>query len=402
MITVNPTVETLARHVRKQYEEGDKQGALLSMWRILGAQPKSPISALGFRMARETSDAALADELRRFLIKYGTFNDNATLEWTKTHLALGTDVPLKIEIERLVTGRRSSWIQHVRSSLAGFGVVIGEDLSIEMSHSMPALNQQRSVGKGPNGDYNSIVDRLQSLVVTELSKGARRRSYFLIGLLEQLGSDKEIARMLGSDGLLVNLLELAMSRVGHKLKIRKGFSFEDDLKWAVVTTRRNRLTSLWIEQEGTPSARIVIRLRPTSKKFRQKRSVNPCDAYSVGEIRWVQMEEVSRGRTSELYHPAVFVEKDGPNKWRVITMTTEMEGSPDGRRVPRAEEQGIRYGGFVWHEVQKVFVAEIGDHIGWVHPDLVEVIRRSVSIRKAVIQALSAVAREKYPESGAR
>ena len=101
------TLHTLEAHAREEYESGDVKTAVDTMWRILAVRPNSPISGLGFRIARETADFKLADEVRRQLEMYGTFNDHAVLEWIVAHLSLGTGSPLEIEIQRLLTGSRA-------------------------------------------------------------------------------------------------------------------------------------------------------------------------------------------------------------------------------------------------------------------------------------------------------
>jgi hypothetical protein len=108
------------------------------------------------------------------------------------------------------------------------------------------------------------------------------------------------------------------------------------------------------------------------------------------------MHESRRGRRSELHHPAIIVEKSGANKWWVLSLTTEIEERDERRRVPRHAEQGLEYAGFIWHELQKVFVSEIGEHIGWVHPELVSVIRRNVTMRSSLVEVLASIAAQKY------
>jgi hypothetical protein len=110
----------------------------------------------------------------------------------------------------------------------------------------------------------------------------------------------------------------------------------------------------------------------------------------------VQLHESTRGIRSELHHPAVIVEKAGAKKWRVVSLISSVEGDPRGCRVPRAAEQGLTHSGYVWHASRKLFVSEIGDHIGWVHPDLVEVIRWSVRLRMSLVEELELVAVEEH------
>jgi len=246
---------------------------------------------------------------------------------------------------------------------------------------------------------SALQQRISQLAFEELGIGAKGHNYFLLRLMDRMTSDPLVRDALSRDGVPLSTLGAALEAVSGTPKPRKGHTFKEDVYWAVVRSRRGNLSELWVADGEAPTARLVFHKRESTRRKRFRREVDSRDSYQVGEIRWVQFHESRRGRRSELHHPAVIVEKAGANKWRVLSLTTEVEGDPEGRRVPRHHEQGLDYAGYVWHEVQKVFVSEIGDHIGWVHPELVVVIRRNVSMRQVLLDQLAEVGAEKHPQS---
>jgi len=251
----------------------------------------------------------------------------------------------------------------------------------------------------PSQLFSALQQRISALASEELRSGARRHNYFLLRLMDRMTSDSLVREFLSQEGVPLATLSAALAAVSGAPKPRSGHTLKSDVYWAVVRSRRGNLSELWVADGETPAAKLVIRKRETIRREKVRRNVDSRDGYVVGEIRWVQLHESRRGRRSELHHPAVIVEKAGANKWRVLSLTTEVEGDPEGRRVPRHREQGLDYAGYVWHEVQKVFVSEIGDHIGWVHPDLVLVIRRTVPMRQVLLEQLAAVGAEKHPHN---
>jgi len=246
---------------------------------------------------------------------------------------------------------------------------------------------------------SALQQKISALASEELGNGAKGHNYFLLRLMDRMTSDPLVRDALSRDGVPLSTLVAALEAVSGVPKPRKGHTFKEDVYWAVVRSRRGNLSELWVADGEVPTARLVFHKRESTRWKRFRREVDSRDGYQVGEIRWVQFHESRRGRRSELHHPAVIVEKAGANKWRVLSLTTEVEGDPEGRRVPRHCEQGLDYAGYVWHEVQKVFVSEIGDHIGWVHPELVVVIRRNVSMRQVLLDQLAEVGAEKHPQS---
>lgn len=243
---------------------------------------------------------------------------------------------------------------------------------------------------------SEIEARIRTLAEEELAQEAKRLNYFLLRLFDRLTADDQIKEALSREGILLSSVQSALSTIPRMPKPRSGQTFRSDVFWAVVRSRRGNLSELWIENGDEPEARLVSKQREHPRRNRIKKTVDSRDAYHVGEIRWVQMHESRRGRRSELHHPAIIVEKSGTNKWWVLSLTTEIEESDESRRVPRHAEQGLEYAGFIWHELQKVFVSEIGEHIGWVHPELVSVIRRNITMRSSLIEELASVAAQKY------
>lgn len=255
------------------------------------------------------------------------------------------------------------------------------------------------VNEQPSQLPSTLQQRISALASEELRSGARRHNYFLLRLMDRMTSDSLVREFLSQQGVPLATLSAALAAVSGVPKPRSGHTFKTDVYWAVVRSRRGNLSELWVADGETSAAKLVFRKHGTIRREKVRRKVDSRDSYQVGEIRWVQLHESRRGRRSELHHPAVIVEKAGANKWRVLSLTTEVEGDPEGRRVPRHREQGLDYAGYVWHEVQKVFVSEIGDHIGWVHPELVLVIRRTVPMRQVLIDQLAEVGAEMHPQS---
>lgn len=246
---------------------------------------------------------------------------------------------------------------------------------------------------------SALQQKISALVTEELANGAKGHNYFLLRLMDRMTSDSLVRDALLREGVPLSTIGAALAAVVDVPKPRKGHTFKGDVYWAVARSRRGNLSELWVTDGEAPTARLVFRKRESPQRKRFRRKVDSRDSYQVGEIRWVQLHESRRGRRSELHHPALIVEKVGANKWRVLSLTTEVEGDPEGRRVPRHSEQGLDYAGYVWHEVQKVFVSEIGDHIGWVHPDLVALIRRTVPMRQILFDQLAAVGAKRHPQS---
>ena len=384
--------------------------AIQAVWKILKQQPTSPVSSLGFKISRETQNSMLADQLRAFLETNEAFNNQAKLDWVLVQISLDQVSRANAEIaELLAPKKKASFHKHVATVLATNGYVAdrahdsGQSNQVENSQAIQPEGAAQPQSKNVEQSVEVVVKpgplhlAIANLAGLELQDKAKRLNYFLLRLIDRMSADVLVAKQISGDGLLVSDLQLALSLVDGVPKPRLGHTFIEDLFWAAARSRWNKLSDIWIEDGSLPTARLIVRERAKPTFSRQPRKVDARDAFSVGEIRWVQLHESKRGIRSELHHPAVIVEKAGANKWRVVSLTSNVEGDPEGRRVPQAAAQGLTRSGFVWHETQKVFVSEIGDPIGWVHPELVEVIRRSVRIRTSLVEELEAIAAEKHP-----
>lgn len=268
-----------------------------------------------------------------------------------------------------------------------------------------AASPQPADGGDPraSSDSNGWRLDLHAAVVAhareELVVPSKRLSNFLLRLLERISGDERSMASIRRHGLSLPLLQQALAEVPRVPRAQKGRPFEADVRWAVVRLNRGSIASFWLEHGETGVSTLVVRpARPPRASAPRRREVSGADDFHTGEIRWMKMHEIRNGRRSEIHHPAVIVGRSSANKWTVVSLTTDMEGSPPGRRVPRHAEQGLEYGGFVWHELQRVYVSEIGGHIGWVHMELVEVIDRCLNLRASVRSALMQSARAHHPD----
>jgi hypothetical protein len=404
------SLQAAANKARLLYERKSIDEAIEAVWTILKQEPASPVSSLGFKISRETRNSFLADQLRAFLESKEAFNGQAKLDWVLVQASLGQASRANAEISELLSSKnKASFRKHVANMLAAHGYVaeLGHDSGqSDSTVEIPAVRSEgANQAEGESGEQpvdvvvkpSPLHLAIANLAQLEIRDKTKKLNYFLLRLIDRMSTEPLVAKQISGDGLLVSDVQRALSLVDGVPEPRQGHTFIKDLFWAAARSRRSNLSDIWIEDGHLPTARLVVRERVKPTFLKRKRKVDARDAFSVGEIRWVQLHESKRGIRSELHHPAVIVEKAGANKWRVVSLTSNVEGEPEGRRVPQAAAQGLTRSGYVWHETQKVFVSELGDHIGWVHPELVEVIRRSVRIRTSLVEELVAIAAEKHP-----
>ena len=90
------------------------------------------------------------------------------------------------------------------------------------------------------------------------------------------------------------------------------------------------------------------------------------------------------------WRPFVLVRRQG-GTWAGIGLTTKShyhDGNPR-RAVPQPRWVGLRGPGYLWGEnLVKVSAIDIGEHIGWVHPELVDLIEEQVRLNAADRAAL--------------
>ena len=404
------SLQAAANKARLLYERKSIYEAIQAVWTTLKQEPTSPVSSLGFKISRETRNSFLADQLRAFLETNEVFNGQAKLDWLLVQVSLGQTSRANAEISELLSSKnKASFRKHVANMLATNGYSAGSDHDSGQSDNTavtPAVRREEAeqpLGESSEQPVDVTVKpsplhlAIANLAQLELRDKTKRLNYFLLRLIDRMSAVPLVAKHISGDGLLVSDLQFALSLVDGVPVPRQGHTFIKDLFWAAARSRWSNLSDIWIEDGHLPTVRLMVRERVKPTFLKRKRNVDARDAFSVGEIRWVQLHESKRGIRSELHHPAVIVEKAGANKWRVVSLTSNVEGEPEGRRVPQAAAQGLTRSGYVWHETQKVFVSELGDHIGWVHPELVEVIRRSVRIRTSLMEELAAIAAEKHP-----
>jgi len=251
-------------------------------------------------------------------------------------------------------------------------------------------------GLGRPSEDEFVESGIKRLIEESKIDSSRKMHFFLLRLMERVNADGEMMEVIRRAGIPVRILEDVVNSFGRRVPSPKAFSdFLNDLKWAVIRLRRNAVTEIWISENIESGPRLTV--KPLTAKS-SKSSLNPTakSEIHVGQIRWIKMEETRRGKKSLLAHPAVIVGVASRNKWLVISLTSTVEGAPDHRRVPRPTEQGLEKAGYVWHEVQKVYVNQIGPFIGWCHPDLVEVVSKTVRVRLALLDELRRVAEAKH------
>jgi hypothetical protein len=75
-----------------------------------------------------------------------------------------------------------------------------------------------------------------------------------------------------------------------------------------------------------------------------------------------------------------------------VNLTSEVEDKQELRKVRDPQKLGLPYGGYVWHEAQKVYHTQIESHSGWVTRSLVEVVNRTLNLRQSMVDDLNAIA----------
>lgn len=155
---------------------------------------------------------------------------------------------------------------------------------------------------------------------------------------------------------------------------------------------------------GGQDARITVRsadARKSQARSRDHEAARESNAppLAVGRIVWVAVEELDNGRRSTKRHPAILLALTGQrnDKWIVLTMTTEVSGDPEFRRVPEASALGLQYSGYLWHGTMKVHKSQIANPVGWVNRELIRAIDRSIGLRQTLREELEAIADLHHP-----
>ena len=120
-----------------------------------------------------------------------------------------------------------------------------------------------------------------------------------------------------------------------------------------------------------------------------------------GEVVWANCghpleDDSSAGK----WRPMVLVRRTGAN-WAAVGLTTNPRfGDGQARAaIPNPRWAGLSGPGYIWGEnLTRISVLDIGDHIGWAHPQLVEAIERHVRLNNADRDAIHA--NVDWPDAG--
>jgi hypothetical protein len=81
----------------------------------------------------------------------------------------------------------------------------------------------------------------------------------------------------------------------------------------------------------------------------------------------------------------VLVRRSGSH-WAAVGLTTnpKFEDGPTRPAIPNPRWAGLPGPGYLWGEnLTRISVLDIGDHIGWSHPQLVDLIQEHVRLNEA-------------------
>lgn len=163
---------------------------------------------------------------------------------------------------------------------------------------------------------------------------------------------------------------------------------------------KGRLAFLFVDAPAGHPARLIANENATRRSHPRVTRRRETDDLAVGRIAWVAVEEHDQGMRSTKRHPAVLLARTGrrSDRWVILTMTSEVPGEPESRRVPDAAGLGLDYGGFLWETTSKVYKSQVDRVVGWVHRDLVHAIDRTIGLRQALRDELLSIADEHHPQ----
>lgn len=246
------------------------------------------------------------------------------------------------------------------------------------------------------------VERIERLIAdNESSLVGRKWKWFIGDILGFLLESKAAMRIVRERGILLSDVEEAIRRSPRFASlIPAGGLTPARVVGEMRRLHQARLGFLWLNQEDESAPYIsCLDRRPIEPKVHAREF--GVAQYAVGEIVWVGLEEVTNGRRSRRKHPALLLSMTGQrnDKWMLVSLTSEVDGDPQHRRVPEPARLGLAKSGYVWHETQKVHVSQIEAHIGWVTRGLVRVVDATVNLRQSQIDSLTKVADAHHAEA---
>ncbi len=239
------------------------------------------------------------------------------------------------------------------------------------------------------------VERIGKLIdVNRCSLRGLKWKWFVGGLLVAIAESKPAMRVVGSRGIRVCDVEEAIRRDAEFASlIPEGGLTPQRVISEMKRMHTARLGFLWLKEEsGIPTLTCLNREGSSVPKRHAREFGKP--VFAAGEIVWASLEEVTNGRRSRRKHPALLLQLTGHrnDKWILVSFTSDVEGSPEHRRIERFEELGLSHGGYVWHEPMKVHASQIESHIGWVTHDLIQVVDNAINLRGNVAAELRRIA----------
>jgi len=235
------------------------------------------------------------------------------------------------------------------------------------------------------------IDRVVALVDDHRERLAGRFGRWLLGdVMLIMWDSTPTRRVLKERGILLSDIRTAITRaVGERAAIPADRALTSTAITELKRMHRARLAFLHVAEADSTAPRLTMRARdqrvPVTRGERVRRA-DTSAALEVGQIAWVAVEENDRGQRSTKRHPAVLMARTGRrnDRWIILTMTSEVDDDAERRSVPRANELGLEYGGYVWHETTKVYKSQIERAVGWVHHDLIRVIDRVIGLRQSM------------------
>ena len=276
-------------------------------------------------------------------------------------------------------------VDEIESFLRSFGLV----------SALVDGTQDRTSPMAPRTSREADIERIAKLIEeNEVLLAGRKWKWFVGDVLRLVLESKPAMRVVRERGILVSDVEEAIRRTPRFAALVP----EDGLTAARVVGEMKRLHTarlgfLWLNQEDESAPYIsCLDRRPAEPKAHAREFGDA--QHAVGEIVWVGLEEVTNGRKSRRKHPALLLSLTGHrnDKWIVVSLTSELDGEPQHRRVPDPTRLGLVKGGYVWHESQKVHASQIEAHVGWVTRDLVRVVDATINLRQSQIDTLNAIA----------
>lgn len=220
-------------------------------------------------------------------------------------------------------------------------------------------------------------------------------------ILELLYKSPASMRVVKKRGISLQALEQAIE-THPRLRVARtsDLPFVATVVGELKRLHKGRLAWLWVDDAENGLSYLVDQSRKTTERTVHERETAE---FSPGEIVWVALEETSNGRRSRKRHPALLLSLTGKrnDKWLLVSLTTDVDEKRELRKVQDPEDLGLPYGGYVWHEAQKVYHTQIENHIGWVTRSLIEVVDRTINLRQSMTEDLLHIADAHHRESEA-